>query len=88
MSVPEIAARLGRGEKSVRGKAGALGLRRHGRKSAWSSREIKTLERLYGTADVRELAARMGRTRGAIYQKAREMHITGRPEAGPKGRSK
>lgn len=81
LPVSEIAAKLGRDEKSVRNKAGALGLRRGRTKSAWSSREIELLQRLYGAASVRELAARLGRPVKAVYQKAHELGVTRRDGA-------
>lgn len=75
-SVAEMAAALGRDEKSVRNKAGALGLARGGTGRAWSSREVETLRRLYGLVSAQDVARHLGRPTRAVYQKAHELGIT------------
>ena len=80
----ELAARLGRSEWAISGKARSLGLtRRHGygrRRQAgqarpWSSAEINLLRKLYPTMANEDIAEEIGRSRDAVAMKARQLKL-------------
>lgn len=78
----ELAAKVGRSEWAVRGKARALGLVRDPEEYAgyhaardsrpWSPAEVDLLQRLHRTSPYEEIADLIGRTRNAVHLKARK----------------
>lgn len=80
----DLAARLGRSEWAVVGKARDLGLtkdhgrgyrRRSGESRPWSTEETNLLRMLYPTTPNEDIAEQIGRTRSAVHMKARQLGL-------------
>ncbi len=67
--MPEIAEALGRGLHGVRDKVCTLGLRRHSTRP-WNELEDHELIQTYGQEPAATIAARFGRSCGAVYARA------------------
>ena len=80
----DVAARLGRSEWAVVGKARGLGLTKDCERGyrrtrwggrTWSSEETSLLRTLYPTTPDEEIAEQIGRTRNAVHMKARQLQL-------------
>jgi hypothetical protein len=67
--MPEIAEAMGRGLHGVRDKVCTLGLRRHSTRP-WNELEDHELIQTYGQESAATIAARFGRSCGAVYARA------------------
>jgi len=81
-SLTPLRSRLGRSRTSIAWRAGELGLQgTHARPNGWrmehtwSDAEIATLRRDYGRVPTPELAARLGRKKAGVYNKAHELRL-------------
>jgi hypothetical protein len=88
MSNKKLSKKFGRSEEAIHAAARRFGLHKAGYKPRqrngdgrlWSQKEDAILKKLYPTAWTRDLAARLGRTKGSVFSRAGVLGLKKDPE--------